>query len=175
MDSQNSSPDDAAVWARLTDKQRDCLDLILARKTSKQIARILGIAKPTVDQRIAAAKTILGVADRDEAAIAYGRLKAIYDRITYDPAQLPPWPALVPSDFQDGDPDAVLSLHDTVSRSLGTGKGSMGGFLPSGDIWRHDHEIRQRITIMVAGLVALMIVLLAGLAIAQSLSQLYSG
>ncbi len=49
-------PTDAERWARLTEKHRACLDLLLDHRTSKQIARILGIAKPTVDQRIAAAR-----------------------------------------------------------------------------------------------------------------------
>src|SRR3546814_1772175 len=44
--------DDLARWLRLTEKQRACLDLLIERKTSKEIARILGISKPTVDQRI---------------------------------------------------------------------------------------------------------------------------
>src|SRR3546814_10544321 len=59
--------DDLARWLRLTEKQRACLDLLIERKTSKEIARILGISKPTVDQRITAARIILGAANRDEA------------------------------------------------------------------------------------------------------------
>src|SRR3546814_10277835 len=51
LDSHDLLADDAARWARLTEKHRACLDLILDHRTSKQIARILGIAKPTVDQR----------------------------------------------------------------------------------------------------------------------------
>src|SRR3546814_3854238 len=61
--------DDLARWLRLTEKQRACLDLLIERKTSKEIARILGISKPTVDQRITAARIILGAANRDEAAL----------------------------------------------------------------------------------------------------------
>ncbi len=174
MDGKQASDADADAWARLTDKQRDCLDLLLERKTSKQIARVLNISKPTVDQRITAARTILGAADRDEAALAYGRLKALYDRTIYDPMHLPPQPRLVPSDFRDGDPDTVLSLSDSKSRSDGNGYGYWGNFLPPGDNWRHDLAPRQRIAIMIAMLVALMIILLAGLTIAQALSQLYS-
>src|SRR3546814_19895036 len=67
--------DDAERWSRLTEKQRACLDLLVERKTSKQIARELGIAKVTVDQRIRAARNILSASDRDETAIIYSRLK----------------------------------------------------------------------------------------------------
>ena len=64
---------DLALWEQLTDKQRACLDLLLERKTSKEIAIILGISKWTADQRIASARSILGAQDRDKAAIAYER------------------------------------------------------------------------------------------------------
>src|SRR3546814_1122853 len=89
--------DDAERWSRLTEKQRACLDLLVERKTSKQIARELGIAKVTVDQRIRAARNILSASDRDETAIIYSRLKPIYDRVIYDPVDLPRHQYSVPS------------------------------------------------------------------------------
>lgn len=167
--------DEAGIWARLSEKQRACLDLIVERKTSKQIARILEISKPTVDQRITAARTILGAANRDEAAIYYARLKAIYDRIIYDPAQLPPAPLLVPSDFPDGDPTNVMTLGDARSLGFEAEERARGGAPLSRDIWRRDHSARGRILIMVAMLAVLLVILLAGLAIAQTLTQLISG
>tara|TARA_R110000868_G_scaffold301683_1_gene562109 strand:+ start:8718 stop:9098 length:381 start_codon:yes stop_codon:yes gene_type:complete len=114
-------PDDLSRWSRLTDKHRACLDLVVERKSSKEIARILQISKPTVDQRITAARKILGAADRDEAAVVYARLNSVYDRVTYDPVQLPPAPVLVPSHFSDGDPSSVLLLSDSIAPSIGTG------------------------------------------------------
>ena len=167
--------DDLARWARLTDKQRDCLDLLLERQTSKQIARALAISKPTVDQRLTAARDILGAADRDQTARIYARLKAAYDRIIYDPAGLSPRPELVPSHFPDGDPDTLLSLGDSRSPGLRNGDGYRGAFPSSGNLWRHDLSPRQRIAMMMAMLLALLIVLVAGLAIAQTLSRLISG
>ncbi len=167
--------EDLALWMRLTDKQRACLDLLLLRKTSKQIARILEIAKPTVDQRITAARMILGAADRDETALAYARLKAAYDRVIYDPVDLPPGPGLVPSNFPDGDPAAFFKLGDTQSQGVEKEAGYRGGFPSSGDLWRHDLGSRQRVAMIAAMLVALVIVLAAGLAIAQALSRLLSG
>src|SRR3546814_3343249 len=64
---------------------RACFDRLRDHRTSKQIARILGIAKPTVDQRIAAARVILGASNRGDAALRYARHRAIYGQITYDP------------------------------------------------------------------------------------------
>lgn len=165
---------DFALWKRLTEKQRDCLDLLVQRKTSKQIARILDISKPTVDQRITAARTILGTADRDETALLYAHLKAAYDRIIYDPVDLPLRPELVPSNFPDGDPETLFSLRDSRWSSE-NGDGYRGAFLPSGGLWRHDLEPRQRIVMYTAILVAIAIVLLAGISIAQTLSVLFSG
>lgn len=81
--------DGLSRWSRLTDKHRACLDLVVERKSSKEIARVLQISKPTVDQRITAARKILDAADRDQAAVIYARLKSVYDRVTYDPVQLP--------------------------------------------------------------------------------------
>lgn len=68
----------------LTDKQREVLDLLIEHKTSKEIARLLGISPHTVDQRIFFAKEKLGAASRNEAAAAYRRLVAVSGRTTYE-------------------------------------------------------------------------------------------
>jgi len=54
--------------ARLTDKQRECLRLVYAHLSSKEIAPRLGVEPGTVDQYIKTAMRILGVADRRAAA-----------------------------------------------------------------------------------------------------------
>src|SRR3546814_15508829 len=48
-------------WSRLTNKHRACLDPLLERKTSREIAPMIGLATPTVDQRLTQARSILGV------------------------------------------------------------------------------------------------------------------
>lgn len=53
---------------RLTAAQLDVLKLVALRRTSKEIARELGISPVTVDQRIKRAQAILGAASRSEAA-----------------------------------------------------------------------------------------------------------
>lgn len=116
----------------------------------------------------------MSAADRDQTARIYARLKEAYDRIIYDPAGLSRRPELVPSHFPDGDPDTLLSLGDSRS-SLRSGDGYRGAFPSSGNLWRHDLSPRQRIAIVMAILLALLIVLVAGLAIAQTLSRLISG
>ncbi len=53
---------------RLNDGQRDCLRLVLAHLTSKEIARELGVSPHTVDQRLRTAMRILDAQSRFEAA-----------------------------------------------------------------------------------------------------------
>ncbi len=54
-----------------TEKQCHVLDLLIEHKTSKEIARALGISPYTVDQRISLARAKLGVASRNELAARY--------------------------------------------------------------------------------------------------------
>ena len=169
-DSGSHPSEEAARWARLTDKQRACLDLLLERQTSKQIARHLGISKQAVDLRLTAARNILGASGRDETAIIYARLKQTYDRILCDPIILPQPPRLVPSHFPDGrsadDPGLLASLGTDVERS--------GSRPPYGTIWRSDCTPATRVAIIAATFLFLLLVILAGLAIGQTLTRLLS-
>jgi DNA-binding CsgD family transcriptional regulator len=167
--------DDLVRWSRLTEKQRACLDPLVEGLSSKEIARLLGISKWTVDQRITAARAILGVADRRAAAREYARLKRLYDPVACDTVEVPPPPTLVPSHFPDGDPDTVLELRDNGAHSLGTRNRSWESFPPFMDGWRHDHTIQARVLIMVGILTALVIVVFLGLGIAEALTRLVSG
>jgi len=168
--SQISAPEDRLRWERLTDKQRACLDLLLERKTSKEIARDLGISKHTVDQRLKTARTVLAASGRDDAAIRYARLKRIYDRIAYDAVDIPPSATIVPSPAADGGPSPLLELHDGSEAAE-----YRRTVPPSGKIWRHDHKATTRLVIIGAGLLAAVLIVLGGLNIAETLSRLVSG
>lgn len=169
-----SSEDDRAKWSRVTRKQRDCLDLVLLRRSSKEIARQLNISKWTVDQRLAAARIALDAPDRWRAAEEYDRLRRIYDPVAYDPVQVPPQPRFVPSDFPDGDPAAVMMLSDYAAPGIAIHDGSMEKISPFREGWRHDYPISKRLMIMAAILVALVIIALLGLSIAETLTRLVS-
>ena len=54
--------------ARLSQGQRECLELVNQHLSSKEIALRLGISPHTVDQRVRQALQILGVEKRGEAA-----------------------------------------------------------------------------------------------------------
>lgn len=57
----------------LTPRQAECLRLVWARRTSKEIAAELGLTKGTVDTYISEAVTALGARNRrDAAAMLYG-------------------------------------------------------------------------------------------------------
>lgn len=162
-------------WSRLTDKQRACLDPLLERKTSKEIARMIGVSKPTVDQRLTTARSVLGVDTRDQAAVEYARLKRTYDRITYDPMHIPDRAEIVPSDFAEGDPSTVIHLTDTAIAARST-DGTVEGLSNSlGLIWRRDHKGLARFALMMTMLVALLLVVHASLGISETLTRLVSG
>ena len=72
------------MLAGLTPKQREVLDRLIEHKTSKEIARELGISPHTVDQRIQFAKEKLGAGSRSEVALLYRRLVEICGQLTYE-------------------------------------------------------------------------------------------
>lgn len=59
---------------RLSDKQREVLNLVLDRRTNKEIAHILGISVSGVEQRLQAARQHLGAESRADAARRYEQL-----------------------------------------------------------------------------------------------------
>jgi len=72
-----------ARLARLSEGQRDCLRLVLAHKSSKDIGRLLGISNHTVDQRLKAAMRILGAPSRVEAAQLHAALERTRQPLVY--------------------------------------------------------------------------------------------
>ena len=148
LDSHDLLADDAARWARLSEKHHACLDLLLDHRTSKQIARILGIAKPTVDQRIAAARVILGASNRGDAAWRSGGLERSVAQIA------------------TGDPAGTTAPNERASLLARS---------PFGDFWRPDRPPTTRATIMAVILVVTVFLVLAGLIIGDVLTRLISG
>ena len=158
--------------ARLTDKQRECMHLVVMRKSSKEIARVLGISKPTVDQRIANARRILGASNRDEAAIMFARVAGEYDRVIYDSACVP---------FQGQDPDTrQQEARFDVGLRLQEAPIPFSGILEhQADIlpgfrWSSSGDLNtvHRLLIIVGLTVGILSILLVALAVAQSLSEL---
>lgn len=74
-DSGTPPSDDDMLWTRFTEKQPACLDLLLERLTSKQVARRLDISKQAVDLRLKTPRDIRRASNRNETATLYARLR----------------------------------------------------------------------------------------------------
>tara|TARA_R110000772_G_scaffold31902_1_gene78377 strand:+ start:200 stop:715 length:516 start_codon:yes stop_codon:yes gene_type:complete len=162
---------EAARVAKLTEKQRECLHLVVLRKSSKEIARVLDISKPAVDQRLDSARRTLEVATRDEAAIVYARAAGTYDRIIYDPAYLPSEPEITAKAFQGEQSESFMLEEAAVPYGFDSTHES--------DFWlralkepRGDLGTVQRLAIIVGMTVGILAIVLIGLAVSQSLSGL---
>ena len=97
----------------LTAKQRAVLDLLIQHKTSKEIARILGISHYTVDQRIAAARKKMGVTSRNELAASYRRISNIAENVSQGTVYGFPHVEL-PAEDRDQSARATGKLDDTA-------------------------------------------------------------
>lgn len=80
--------------AKLTEKQRICLRLVYLHRSSKEIARELGIGSDAVDQRLKTAMRTLGVDSRVEAArlLAMHEGTAPYQQLVYQTSDVVPDP-----------------------------------------------------------------------------------
>ena len=157
--------------ANLTAKQRECLHLVVLRKSSKEIARILEISKPAVDQRLVSARRVLGASTRDEAALIYARASGTYDRILYDPVGVPSNDAFGSEGLQDERSSSYMLEEVSIPYDVDT---------------EHDFSVwpqilkdsegnwgaAQRIAIIVVLTIGILAIVLIGLSVSQSLSNL---
>ncbi|WP_321323068.1 helix-turn-helix transcriptional regulator [uncultured Parasphingorhabdus sp.] len=163
-------PETARV-ANLTAKQRECLHLVVLRKSSKEIARILEISKPAVDQRLVSARRVLGAATRDEAALIYARASGTYDRILYDPAGVPFDGVSGPEGSQDERPGSSMLEEVSIPYEIDTENDP--------NVWPQilkepegNWGTAQRIAIMVILTIGILAIVLIALSVSQSLSSL---
>lgn len=86
---------DSKRTERLTELQKEALQLFHARRNAKQIGRQLGISHHAVNERLRSARRALGVATSAEAAaiLASEETGQPYNRVVYDAGRL-----LVPPD-----------------------------------------------------------------------------
>lgn len=158
--------------ARLTDKQRQCMRLVVMRKSSKEIARELSIAKPTVDQRIASARQILGARNRDEAALIFARATELYDRVIYDPPCVPKVPRPVETYFSEERQSVGLTLEEPAIPFSGITEYQPRLSPDFGWSTSVDLSTNARLLIIVGLTVGILSIVLIALAVAQSLEGL---
>src|SRR5687768_10290616 len=99
----------------LTDKEREALELVLDRLSSKEIAQRLGGLSPkTIDQRLDGARAKLGATTRVEAARRYAALIGTPERFPYQPFPVPN-PDYEGPPLGRVPPDAVYTLGDALT------------------------------------------------------------
>tara|TARA_R110000824_G_scaffold161984_2_gene337515 strand:- start:330 stop:845 length:516 start_codon:yes stop_codon:yes gene_type:complete len=159
--------------ANLTAKQRECLHLVVLRKSSKEIARILEISKPAVDQRLVSARRVLGASTRDEAALIYARASGTYDRILYDPVGVPSNDAFGSEGLQDERSSSFMLEEVSAVYDIDTAHDA--------NFWPQIQKepggklgTVQRIAIIVVLTIGILAIVLIGLSVSQSLSSLLS-
>lgn len=162
--------DQAERWQRLTLKQREVLDLVLERKTSKEIARILGISMHAVDLRLTNARITLAARNRADSALIYERLRETYGKMTCHFPLLPDEPNAMPAMLSDEASMAETGADGSPKKDpIQTGYDALFR-----DIRRRDHGVSRRTAFMVFIVGVMVVVILVGLGIAQALSKLIS-
>ena len=182
-DGSQSVEDNArAMLERITPKQREVLRLALVRKSSKEIARELNIVARSVDQRLDAARTTLGVSTRFEAArkfkdlVSLGEGLAASERLTSEPFMLGEGAA--DGGSNEGEQplyvfgDALQFSPKTVwERSAEIEPDTWRQFVPG--LPSAASGSRDRIMWIVIGALTILALVLVGLAVADSLTRLF--
>ena len=101
----------------LTERQRQCLEGYLARKTAKQIGRELGITHHAVEQHLKAARKKLGAAGTLEAARRYAASAYTTVEPYYAAPEVPAAGAVDPSHAQPR--QGVFLLRDVATDAPG--------------------------------------------------------
>jgi DNA-binding CsgD family transcriptional regulator len=176
---------DISVLDTLTDKQREVLDLLIEHKTSKEIARELGISPHTVDQRVQFAKEKLGVDSRSEAAVEYRRLMQLcrpqtqaapepLDQGTHEGSR-----SAENANSTDlaaqwvGDPLITLTPPEGGRPDKKVGEGA--GFRVVPEMFEGRYGTMMRLGAIVVTTVLLLFIALGGVAIFDSLSRGFAG
>lgn len=120
--------------SRITPRERECLELVVQRKGSKEIAAILGISPHTVDARIKSAMRKLDATSRDMAALIFIESERLGHGVTVtsDHANLVSQsPDLAP---------AAPSANKAVSAGEGDSLGGLGQSGSQHPVSSHDYR-----------------------------------
>ena len=159
------------MLAGLTPKQREVLDLLIEHKTSKEIARELGISPHTVDQRIQFAKEKLGASSRSEVAQLYRQLVEICGQLTYENSGIAGLPEVAESG--SGTQAGPLSALRRRERTYpGQPRETEADYPVVPELFEGRYGTLIRLGAIIAIAVFLVILVLGGLAIFSQLSEL---
>ena len=159
----------------LTAKDREALDLVLERLSSKEIAQRLGGLSPkTIDQRLDGARAKLGAATRVDAARLYATLLQIPERFPYQPFRVPMHAASEATG--EGIPaDAVYTLGDAATFGSGAPWGKTAKDWSAPKFRGRPLGTFNTLFAIAAGAVVLLAMVLLGLGVMQGLNTIVSG
>lgn len=156
-----------SVFSTLTDKQHEALLLACAHLTSKQIAIRLGVAPVSVDKRIDSVRAKLGNISRVEVLHLYQSWQERYDRALPDPIILPLHPPIAAHDGQQIT-EHVYRFEDSLAFDARASWDKPLGHLRPG-LRPSDLGVGGKLLVMLAGAVAILMVVVLSLAVATSL------
>ncbi|WP_144096745.1 LuxR C-terminal-related transcriptional regulator [Croceicoccus sediminis] len=160
--------EDARIFDSITAKQHQVMERVLDLKTSKEIARDLGISPSTVDQRINAVRDKLNASDRASAARAYANAKAIWEKTTCGSSHVAIAPDSKPIELTDLPTSSEFELRDAAAWRWGETE-ERPLVLKAVD---ERFGKLGRVALIMTLAVGLAILLVAGVALAQALGTL---
>lgn len=154
----------------LTVKQRECLLLVSQGYSSKHIAIELGISRHTVDQRLDTARRSLGVATRRDAARKFAQSNRAPQPSIYEPIRI--------DDHSFGrhvNPatlgEATMILEEMVPFGIHAPWAELEAERVAGAIFGGLTETTKRLVIIMLLTLGILMVMLAGIAVASSLTH----
>jgi DNA-binding CsgD family transcriptional regulator len=159
----------------LTEKEREALDLVLDRLSSKQIAQRLGGLSPkTIDQRLDGARAKLGAATRVDAARRYATLLGTPERLRYQPFRLSSDEQFEPR-TSSVSAEAVYTLGDAATFGSGAPWESSAADWSAPKFRGQALGTAPLLVIILAGAAVLLAMVLLGLGVMQGLNAIISG
>ena len=155
----------------LTEKEREALDFVLQRLSSKEIALTLGVSPKAIDKRLDSARIKLSVSTRHAAANRYAELCGRWERLPYQPFllgnenQADASPGRVPA-------EALYTLGDATT--FGSSVPWMGGepVRRAPEFLASRLNSLPRLVLIVAGAVLLLVLVSLGLDVKDGLKEL---
>jgi DNA-binding CsgD family transcriptional regulator len=167
MDGQAES-----VFRALTDKQHEALMLACGHLTSKQIAIKLGVAPVSVDKRIDSVRAKLGNISRVELLRLYQTWRG-YDQTIPEPIILPSQTLSAPQDSEQF-AEHIYRFEDSLAFDVRNSWDQSLGYLRPG-LKPSDLGMGGKLLAMLAGAVAILMVVVLSLAVATSLGTVLTG
>jgi DNA-binding CsgD family transcriptional regulator len=155
----------------LTSKQREVLELLIRHKTSKEIARSLGISPYTVDQRITAARKKFGVSSRNELAESYRQVSGVSEELVYQSSHVAN-PAWARDDIGGATADLLPSQNHLNLMKFGDGEEKVSVYRVVPEIFEGPYGVLARLVAIGTIAIMLLITVLGGLAAFGQLSDL---